>query len=188
MAETEEEERNIILDANNLTMDNFCQSPVTNNTQRNNANMIFISERQNNLDVLSETLKVLTIDSTIKNSVYYNSDKHDAEGNRNDAERDPKSYPLVSTHTSDKKKRKVTDTDTTNESSQQKLLINWTLPMIIPTIDPRIADGVVDGRGTRHVCQTPASKLIVLDAARSGENVFRTPMDVSRTDRDRTTP
>ena len=33
MAETEEEERNIILDVNTVTMDNFCQFPITTNTQ-----------------------------------------------------------------------------------------------------------------------------------------------------------
>ena len=69
MEETEEEERNIISGANNVTMDNFCQSPVTTNTQGQNVNA---SERLNNLDELSETLKYLTIDSTINNSAYYN--------------------------------------------------------------------------------------------------------------------
>ena len=61
---------------------------------------------------LTETLKGLTIDSTINDSVYSNSDKDDTEG-------DPKSDPLVATHTSDEKKRKVTDTDTTNINSPQ---------------------------------------------------------------------
>ena len=36
MAETEEEERNAKLNANNVTMDTFCQSPVMTNTQRRN--------------------------------------------------------------------------------------------------------------------------------------------------------
>ena len=39
MAETEEEERNIISDANNVTMYTFCRSPVTTNTQRKNTNV-----------------------------------------------------------------------------------------------------------------------------------------------------
>ena len=84
-------------------MDNFCQSHVTTNTQRENANTIFTNERRNTLDMLAETLKGLTLDSTINDSAYYNSDKSDAKGN-----------PLLATHTSDRKKRKVTDTDTTN--------------------------------------------------------------------------
>ena len=78
--ETEEEERNIILDTNNVTMDTSCQSPVTTNKQRENENAILTSERQNTVDVLVETLKGLTIDSTIKNSIYYNSDEDDAKG------------------------------------------------------------------------------------------------------------
>ena len=40
MSETEEEECNAKHKANNVTMDNFCQSPVTINTQRNNANVV----------------------------------------------------------------------------------------------------------------------------------------------------
>ena len=57
MAETEAEERNIILDANNLTMDNFCQSPVMTYTQGDNVNAILTSERRNNSDVLAEMIK-----------------------------------------------------------------------------------------------------------------------------------
>ena len=40
MEETDAEERNIISDANNVTMDTFCLSPVTKNTQGENANAI----------------------------------------------------------------------------------------------------------------------------------------------------
>ena len=94
MSETEAEECKIFFDANNVTMDNFYQSPVTTNTQGENANAIFSSERQNNSDALAETLKGLTLHSTINDAGYYNSDRNDAEG-------DPKSGPLVATHTSD---------------------------------------------------------------------------------------
>ena len=72
MAEQEAEECNVIFDTNNVTMDNFCQSPVTTNTEGENANAILTSERRNNQDVLAETLKGLTIDSTMNNSAYYN--------------------------------------------------------------------------------------------------------------------
>ena len=67
MEETEEEESNIILDANNVTMYTFCQSPVTTNTQEENANTIFTSGRRNTLDMLAETLKGLTLDPTSNN-------------------------------------------------------------------------------------------------------------------------
>ena len=162
-------------------MDNFYQSPVTTNTQGDNSKVILTSERLNNLDALSETLKVLTLDSTVDNSAYYNSDK-------NDAEDEPKRNPLVDTHTSDGKKRKVTDTDTTNRNSPQKLLINRTIPTIIPPIDPWITDGVAAVRGTTHAHQTPTLKVIVPDAARSGALFLQTPGDVSRMGRDGTTP
>ena len=125
MEETGEEERKIISDANNVTMYTFYQSPVTTDSQGENENAILTSERRNNLDVLAKMLKGLTIDSKIKDSAYYNSDKNYAEGS-------PKSNPLVANHTSDGKKRKFTDTDTTNGNSPQKLLINQTLPIIIP--------------------------------------------------------
>ena len=113
MAEKEEEERKIILDSNNVTMDNLCQSPFTTNTQEENVNAIFTSERRNTSDMLTETLKLLTLDSTINDSAYYNSDKNNAESN-------PKIDPLVATHTSNGKKIKFTDTDTTNGNYPQK--------------------------------------------------------------------
>ena len=83
MAWTEEEGRN----ANNITMDTFCQSPVTTNLQRKNANIP--NERRIASDILSETLKEFkrfTLHSKINNSAYYNSDEDDAESA-------PKIYP-----------------------------------------------------------------------------------------------
>ena len=49
--------------------------------------------------MLAETLKGLTLYSTINDSAYYNSDKDDTES-------DQKSDPLVATHTSDGNKIK----------------------------------------------------------------------------------
>ena len=63
--------------------------------------------------ILKETIKEfhgLTIQSTISNSAYYDSEEHDAVSN-------PKINSLVDTHTSDTNKRKITDTDTTNGNS-----------------------------------------------------------------------
>ena len=85
----------------------------------------------------------MTLDSTINNARYYNSDK-------NDAKSDPKSDQLVDTHNSDGKKIKVIDTDTNNENYPQKLLINRTLLIIIPPIDPQIPDGVATCRATTY--------------------------------------
>ena len=122
-------------------------------------------------------LKGLTLDSTINNSAYYNLDEDDAES-------DPKSDPLVATYTSERKKRKVTDTDKTNGNSPQKLLINRTLPIIIPSNDLKITKGIEAGRGTTHAGQTIALKVIIRDAAR----VFQDPTVVNRTETDRTIP
>ena len=117
------------------------------------------------MGALAETLKILTIDSIINGSAYYNSDENDAEGN-------PKSNPLVATHTSDGKKIKVTDTVTTNGNYAQKLLINRTLPIITMTIDPQITNGIAAGRETPHARQMPISKVIIKDAAHSSAHVL----------------
>ena len=77
MAETEAEARNIILDANNVTMNDLCQSPVTTNIQGENENAILTNERLNNSDALEETLKGSTLDSTINDAGYYISYEDD---------------------------------------------------------------------------------------------------------------
>ena len=119
-------------------MDTFCQSPVTTNTQRNIANIP--NERQITSDILTEMLKGFTLHSTINDSEYYNLDTDDTKSN-------PKSDPLVSTHTSDSKKIKVTDTDTTSRNYPQKSLINRIIPVIILTINLLVAYEVADGKG-----------------------------------------
>ena len=132
------------------------------------------------MDALAEALKGLTVDSTLNDFAYYNSDKNDTRG-------DPKSDPLIATHTSDRKKRNVTDADTTNGNSPQKLLINRSIPNIIPPIDPLFTNGVAADRGTMHAPHTPNSKLIVTYAAHSGARISWTPGDVIRMSRDGTT-
>ena len=119
----------------------------------------------------------MTIDSTIKDSAYYNSDEDDTES-------DPNTDLLVATHTIDGKKRKVTDTDTTNGNSPHKLLINWTTPVIILPIEPPITDGVTAVRGTLHARQMIASKEIVTDAALSGAHILRDPAAVNQKETD----
>ena len=99
MADEELDALNINLDAQNVTVDNFYQAPVTPNTQGESENTKLTGERPNNSDALSETLKGWTIND----AGYYDSDKNDTKG-------DPAIHPKVATHTSDGKKRKVTDT------------------------------------------------------------------------------
>ena len=63
MAETEDEERNsnnVTMEesnANSVTMDTLCQSPVTTNIQRNNAN--FPNERRISSVILAERIKMI---------------------------------------------------------------------------------------------------------------------------------
>ena len=64
MEETEEEEHKITLDANNVTMDILFWSPVTTNTQGENANAVLTIKRLNSLGALAETLKILTINNS----------------------------------------------------------------------------------------------------------------------------
>ena len=60
--------------------------------------------------------------------------------------------------------------------------------MIIPPIDPWIADGVAAGRVNTHVIQTIDLKVIVMDAACSGARVFQNHADVSQKGKDGTIP
>ena len=83
----------------------------------------------------------------------------------NDTERYPKIDSSVTTHTSDVKKKKFTDDDTTYGNPSKILLINWTLPMIFSSIYPCIAVGFANGRGTMHALQMIASEVIDMDTA-----------------------
>ena len=57
MTETEEEERNAKHNANNVTIDTFCHSLVSINTQRNIANVT--NERRISSEILAETIKII---------------------------------------------------------------------------------------------------------------------------------
>ena len=119
MAETEEEECESKSNVNNVTMDTFChQSPALTNTQGEIANVT--DEKRISSNILAEAIKGfigLTIQSTINNSEYYNSEEDETES-------DPNRNPKLAPHTNYRKKRKVTDTDTNNGKSLPKLLIN----------------------------------------------------------------
>ena len=118
VAEIEDEEQYSKRNANNLTTDTFIQPPVTTNTQRDKTKVA--NERRISLGSLTEMLKGfnrLTLQSTINDSA-------DDHYNKNVAKGDQKSDPLVDTHTSDGKKEKIADTDTTKGNSAHKLLTN----------------------------------------------------------------
>ena len=90
---------------------------------------------------------------------------------------------MVATHTSDGKKRKVTDTDTTNLKSPHKLLINRIIPDIIPVVilpvHQMTADRVAASVDTLHAVRTVLSKNIITDAACSAAHVFKDTLVVN---------
>ena len=114
VSETEEEECN----ANNVTIDTFIQTPVTTNTPREKKDVT--NERRISLDSLTETLKGfnrLTLQSTINDSAFDHS-------NKNVTKSEPKGDHLISTHTNDRKKIKITNADTIKVNFPQKILTN----------------------------------------------------------------
>ena len=144
----------------------------------------FQNERQISSNILAETIKVfkgLTLDSTINDSAYYHSEEDDAEI-------DPNRNPKVATHTNGGKKRKVTDTDTTNGNYPRKLLINRLIPVTIPTIDQKISEDTAGIGDTLHARRTILSKEIVTNAARRSARVLWTLADVIWHGTDGTTP
>ena len=63
-------------DNHDITVINFCQTPIMPNTQGENENAILKSERLNDSDAVAEMLKGLTIND----AEYYESDKNDTKG------------------------------------------------------------------------------------------------------------
>ena len=126
----------------------------------------------------------LTIQSTIRDSAYYDSEEHNAVS-------DLKSDSLVATYTSDRNERKITDTDTTNGNCPHKLILNRFIPKITPgafrPIHQTITDDVVGTGETLKVRQTVLSKEIATDATCSDARIFQTPREVRRMIRDITT-
>ena len=162
------------MDAHNVTEDTFSQ---TSNTQRDNENKILTSENLDKSDGLVENLKELTIIY----AGYYESDS----ANANDAKGYPASDPKIYNHTSDRKKRRVTDTS--NGYLQQKLLSYRTLPIITMTMDHRIENRVATYGASLHKLLTTETTEVITDEVRSSARVIRTPRHVRQTDRDGTT-
>ena len=79
-------------------------------------------------------------------------------------------------------------TDTRNVYLQHTLLSKRTLPVVVPTMDPRIDDSIAMIGGDSHKLSIPAIKEVVADTKRGGMWVNRTPGKVSRTGRYGSTP
>ena len=156
-------------------MDNFSQMP---NTQIENENTILTSEKRDNLDALTETLKGLIIN----NDGYHESDSV----NTNEAKGGPASDMKVGTHNIDRNKRKVTNTS--NRDLQQKLLSNRTLPIINTTIDPRINDKVATSGASPYKLKMTHTMEVIMDTAYSNAQILWTLRSVSWMGGDNTTP
>ena len=127
----------------------------------------------------------MTIQSTISDSAYYDSEGNSAVSN-------PKSDSLIATQTSDGNERKITDTDTTNGNPPHKLILNWIIPKIIPgairLIYQTIMEYMAGIRETLDARQIVILNKIVTDTARSGERILQTSREIIRTGRYSTMP
>ena len=114
----------------------------------------------------------MTIQSTINDSAYYDSEDDDAKS-------DPKSDSLVATHTSDRNKRKITDTDTTNINSPHKPLPNREIPEIvlgvIPPVNQTTAGGVATSIRALYEVRAVLCNEIVTVVTRSTAGVLKYP-------------
>ena len=114
------------------------------------------SERRISLDILAETINgfnQLTIQSTVNDSEYYDSEE-------NNAESDPNSDKKLATYT-------------TNGNFPHKLLTNREIPAIvqgvIPLVKQTTADLFATSRRTLHVVRSVLHKEIVTGVPRSTE-------------------
>ena len=168
---TEEES---ISNANNGTVD---KSSHTTNTQRENANSIFTSEKLDKSNELADTLN----DLTINESKYYASNSVTASDAQGNLTRDPKKV-------TDTRNGKEKVTDTSNGNFEQELLSNWILPFVVPKMNSRIDNMISPIGGAPQTLSTPATKEVITDAASDGMWVIRNLWQVSRIGVDGITP
>ena len=199
-------------------MDTSFQSPVAMNAQNIDANMSY--ERRLASGILAETIKIFkgcTIQSTINNFVYYESDEQVDEINDSKEQVDARTWLINDSaeqvdqiNDSDKHVYALSDseklvvarskpkcdpssnlkvaTHTTNGKFKQKLLINPTIPFVIGPINPLVTADVVGVKDMLSLRQTVLPKANVTDGARSCARIFRTAGKANRTERDGTTP
>ena len=154
-----------------MTTDTFIKPPVTTNAPRKKTDVA--NERQISSDILTEIIKGFNRfmpQSTIKNS-------EDDHTNKIFSKSDPKSDPLVATHTSDRNERKITDTDTTKGNSPHKLLMSREIPAIIQgvilLVNQMTMDRVATSGWTLYVVHAVLHKEIVTGATRSAAGVLK---------------
>ena len=97
---------------------------------------------------------------------------------------DPKSDPSVATHTT----KGISDTQTINGISTQKLFINPTIQAFVRPITPLVTAEVEVAQESLSLSQTVLPQTNVTDAAHPCARIFRTTGNVIGTERDRVTP
>ena len=99
---------------------------------------------------------------------------------------------MVDTHTRDKKKEKITDTDTTKGNYPLKLLTNREIPPIIqgviPPFNQTTSDGVATSGRALHAVRVVLHKEIVTGATRSAAGVLIDHLVVNWKDTGETIP
>ena len=112
------------MDANNVTVDTFSHMP---NTQRENANAIFTSEKLGKSEEMSDALKYLTIND----AKYYESDTATTSDSQGGPSCDQKTVTQA-------RNRNEKVTHTSNGGFEPKVLNNRTIPVVFPKMNPRI--------------------------------------------------
>ena len=143
-----------ILDTNNATADTFSH---TSNTQRENANVIFTSEKLDKSDELEDRLK----DLTINDATCYVSKSATTSDTQGDLTCDTNTV----THTSNVKEKIV---DTSNRNFEQQLLSNRTLPLFVPMMNLRIDNRIALIGGVSQTLSTDGTKEVVADTVCGG--------------------
>ena len=119
----------------------------TSKTKKENANTIYISEKVDKLDELVEAVNILTIND----AKYYESNTATASDAQGGIVRNPETVA----HNSN---RNETVTHTSNRNFEPKSLINWTIPIFPPVMNPEIDQGVAPIVLTPHLLFASATK------------------------------
>ena len=162
------------MDASNVTVDTLLN---TSNTQRENTNAIFTGEKLDKSDNLLEAVNNLTIND----AEYHESNTATASDAQGDLTHNPKTV----THTSNGKE---TFSDTSNGDCEQKILSNRTLPIVVPTMNPRIDNKISPIGGASQTLLTLKTKEVAADTVLFGAWFNQTPRQVSPSEADGITP
>ena len=167
-------EESSIADDNKVTVDTFSH---ISNTQRENGNAIFTSEKLDKSDELADTVQNLKTNNT----KYYESNIATASDAQGDFTRNPETV----THTSNGNE---TATHTSNGDFEDKSLSNQTIPIVVPTTNENIDQRIEPIVLVPQMLLTLAMKEFVADTASGGEWVNRTPQQAILKGVDGSTP